>query len=752
MTETTSLNEGVDTKTSETKSAGLASLKMTQLQQLASQLGITGGSRMRKADLVKAIGDHQRGGSVAAKDAKAAKADTGTAAAPAEQPKETKARSRRAPKAEAKVEAEAAPEAQPAAEPAAAEQKPVRTRRPSRRVTDSGKAPVAAEAKTEAPEAASETEAAPAEQKAPRQRRNSKAKAEAAAEQPAANAEPKAEAAEGNGEAREERRERNNNRRDRNNRRERSNDRAERNDRGEAGEPENNGEAREERRERGNRRERNNDRAERNDRGEAGEPENNGEAREERRERGNRRERNNDRAERNNERTESSETEGGEERNERNNDRNDRNNRRERNNDRNDRNNRRERNNDRNERNNDRNNRNRRNRRDDDEPQLSEDDVVLPVAGILDVLENYAFVRTSGYLPGPNDVYVTLGQVKKYNLRKGDAIVGAIRQPREGETPNPRQKFNALVQLTSVNGKKPEDNRERVEFNKLVPLYPTERLRLETDPKLVGPRVIDLVAPIGKGQRGLIVSPPKAGKTLILQAIANAITINNPEVHLMMVLVDERPEEVTDMQRTVKGEVIASTFDRPADDHTTVAELAIERAKRLVEMGMDVVVLLDSMTRLGRAYNLSAPASGRILSGGVDSAALYPPKRFFGAARNIENGGSLTILATALVETGSKMDEVIFEEFKGTGNMELRLSRQLAEKRIFPAVDVNASSTRREEQLMSAEEVRIMWRLRRMLSGIDPQQALEVLTGKIRETGSNAEFLMLVNKTTPNKD
>ena len=774
MTETTSLNEGVDTKTSETKSAGLASLKMTQLQQLASQLGITGGSRMRKADLVKAIGDHQRGGSVAAKDAKAAKADTGTAAAPAEQPKETKARSRRAPKAEAKVEAEAAPEAQPAAEPAAAEQKPVRTRRPSRRVIDSGKAPVAAEAKTEAPEAASETEAAPAEQKAPRQRRNSKAKAEAPAEQPAANAEPKAEAAEGNGEAREERRERNNNRRDRNNRRERSNDRAERNDRGEAGEPENNGEAREERRERGNRRERNNDRAERNDRGEAaepenngeareerrergnrrernndraerndrgeaGEPENNGEAREERRERGNRRERNNDRAERNNERTESSETEGGEERNERNNDRNDRNNRRERNNDRN-------------ERNNDRNNRNRRNRRDDDEPQLSEDDVVLPVAGILDVLENYAFVRTSGYLPGPNDVYVTLGQVKKYNLRKGDAIVGAIRQPREGETPNPRQKFNALVQLTSVNGKKPEDNRERVEFNKLVPLYPTERLRLETDPKLVGPRVIDLVAPIGKGQRGLIVSPPKAGKTLILQAIANAITINNPEVHLMMVLVDERPEEVTDMQRTVKGEVIASTFDRPADDHTTVAELAIERAKRLVEMGMDVVVLLDSMTRLGRAYNLSAPASGRILSGGVDSAALYPPKRFFGAARNIENGGSLTILATALVETGSKMDEVIFEEFKGTGNMELRLSRQLAEKRIFPAVDVNASSTRREEQLMSAEEVRIMWRLRRMLSGIDPQQALEVLTGKIRETGSNAEFLMLVNKTTPNKD
>ena len=297
-----------------------------------------------------------------------------------------------------------------------------------------------------------------------------------------------------------------------------------------------------------------------------------------------------------------------------------------------------------------------------------------------------------------------------------------------------RQKFNALVRVTSVNGKNPEELKDRVEFAKLVPLYPSERLRLETDPKKIGPRVIDLVAPIGKGQRGLIVSPPKAGKTLILQSIANAITTNNPEVHLMMVLVDERPEEVTDMQRTVKGEVIASTFDRPADDHTTVAELSIERAKRLVEMGMDVVVLLDSMTRLGRAYNLAAPASGRILSGGVDSAALYPPKRFFGAARNIENGGSLTILATALVETGSKMDEVIFEEFKGTGNMELRLSRQLADKRIFPAVDVNASGTRREENLLSPEEVKIMWKLRRVLSGLETQQSLELLTNKIRET------------------
>jgi transcription termination factor Rho len=386
-----------------------------------------------------------------------------------------------------------------------------------------------------------------------------------------------------------------------------------------------------------------------------------------------------------------------------------------------------------------------------DDVEVTEDDVLLPVAGILDVLENYAFIRTSGYLPGPNDVYVSLAQVKKYNLRKGDAVVGAIRAPRDGEDRSQqtaRQKFNALVRVTTVNGKTGDDLKDRVEFAKLVPLYPSERLRLETDPKKIGPRVIDLVAPIGKGQRGLIVSPPKAGKTLILQAIANAITTNNPEVHLMMVLVDERPEEVTDMQRTVKGEVIASTFDRPADDHTTVAELSIERAKRLVEMGMDVVVLLDSMTRLGRAYNLAAPASGRILSGGVDSAALYPPKRFFGAARNIENGGSLTILATALVETGSKMDEVIFEEFKGTGNMELRLSRQLADKRIFPAVDVNASGTRREENLLSPEEVKIMWKLRRVLSGLETQQSLELLTNKIRETQSNVEFLMQVQKTT----
>ncbi|OII27493.1 transcription termination factor Rho [Frigoribacterium sp. MCBA15_019] len=386
---------------------------------------------------------------------------------------------------------------------------------------------------------------------------------------------------------------------------------------------------------------------------------------------------------------------------------------------------------------------------DDVEPEIGEDDVLIPVAGILDVLENYAFVRTTGYLPGASDVYVSLGQVKKYHLRKGDAVVGAIRQPREGDQGQGRQKYNAIVRIDSINGQPVDEAAKRVEFTKLTPLYPQERLRLETEPQKLSTRIIDLVSPIGKGQRGLIVSPPKAGKTLVLQSIANAIAINNPEVHLMVVLVDERPEEVTDMQRTVKGEVIASTFDRPAEDHTTVAELAIERAKRLVELGHDVVVLLDSITRLGRAYNLAAPASGRILSGGVDSSALYPPKRFFGAARNIENGGSLTILATALVETGSKMDEVIFEEFKGTGNMELRLSRHLADKRIFPAVDVNASGTRREEMLLSPDEVKITWRLRRALAGLDQQQALEIVLRNLRETQSNVEFLVQVQKSVP---
>ncbi|MGW0708891.1 transcription termination factor Rho [Streptomyces sp. NPDC002643] len=380
------------------------------------------------------------------------------------------------------------------------------------------------------------------------------------------------------------------------------------------------------------------------------------------------------------------------------------------------------------------------------EPQLAEDDVLIPVAGILDILDNYAFIRTSGYLPGPNDVYVSLAQVRKNGLRKGDHVTGAVRQPKEGER---REKFNALVRLDSVNGMAPEHGRGRPEFNKLTPLYPQDRLRLETDPGVLTTRIIDLVSPIGKGQRGLIVAPPKTGKTMIMQAIANAITHNNPECHLMVVLVDERPEEVTDMQRSVKGEVISSTFDRPAEDHTTVAELAIERAKRLVELGHDVVVLLDSITRLGRAYNLAAPASGRILSGGVDSTALYPPKRFFGAARNIEDGGSLTILATALVDTGSRMDEVIFEEFKGTGNAELKLDRKLADKRIFPAVDVDASGTRKEEILLASDELAIVWKLRRVLHALDQQQAVELLLDKMKQTKSNAEFLMQIQKTTP---
>ena len=382
----------------------------------------------------------------------------------------------------------------------------------------------------------------------------------------------------------------------------------------------------------------------------------------------------------------------------------------------------------------------------DAELDVNDDDVLVPVAGILDILDNYAFVRTSGYLPGHNDVYVSLSMVRKQGLRKGDAVTGMTRQPREGER---REKFTPLIKLDTVNGNDPDSARNRPEFSKLTPLYPQDRLRLETTPNNLTTRVIDLVAPIGKGQRGLIVSPPKAGKTMVMQAIANAISTNNPEVHLMVVLVDERPEEVTDMQRSVKGEVIASTFDRPAEDHTTIAELAIERAKRLVELGHDVVVLLDSMTRLGRAYNLSAPASGRILSGGVDSAALYPPKRFFGAARNIENGGSLTIIASALVETGSRMDEVIFEEFKGTGNMELKLDRRLADKRVFPAVDVDASGTRKEELLMSPEELKIVWKLRRVLHALDQQQSIELLLTKLRETQSNTEFLLQVQKTTP---
>ncbi|BCW46092.1 transcription termination factor Rho [Arthrobacter sp. StoSoilB5] len=709
MTETTELASAVDTTTSAaesstaatTKSSGLAGLKLAQLQALASQLGISGGSRMRKGDLVTAISAHRAG--------------TSTAKAPAKASSRAATAPKEAPAAEVKVAESSAPAAEVSAEAPTQEAPRGRGRGRSRRATSDGvvaAADSAAPAETQtAP--VSEAEAAPEASEAGTERRQPRTRNRRRGEAAAAPVETE------EAPAAEQRAERTEQREQRAERTEQREQRAERT------------EQREQRAERTEQREQRAERTEQREQADSGD-----QSQRERRDSRGRRE----------DSVDTEET--GNRRNRRNrrdrNDQNDRSDRRGQ--DSRDGNTRSDRFRDRNER-----RRGRAQGPDVDDIEVTEDDVLLPVAGILDVLENYAFIRTSGYLPGANDVYVSLAQVKKYNLRKGDAVVGAIRAPREGEDRNQqssRQKFNALVRVTSVNGKTPEELKDRVEFAKLVPLYPSERLRLETDPKKIGPRVIDLVAPIGKGQRGLIVSPPKAGKTLILQSIANAITTNNPEVHLMMVLVDERPEEVTDMQRTVKGEVIASTFDRPADDHTTVAELSIERAKRLVEMGMDVVVLLDSMTRLGRAYNLAAPASGRILSGGVDSAALYPPKRFFGAARNIENGGSLTILATALVETGSKMDEVIFEEFKGTGNMELRLSRQLADKRIFPAVDVNASGTRREENLLSPEEVKIMWKLRRVLSGLEQQQSLELLTNKIRETQSNVEFLMQVQKTT----
>ncbi len=364
--------------------------------------------------------------------------------------------------------------------------------------------------------------------------------------------------------------------------------------------------------------------------------------------------------------------------------------------------------------------------------------------GILDILpEGYGFLRCTGYLPGDKDVYVAANIIRKSRLRKGDIITGPIRPARAQE------KFPALVRAVTVNGVDPEEAQGRRRFGDLTPLFPDDRLRLEVDGQAnhILPRIVDLIAPIGKGQRGLIVSPPKAGKTTVLKEVANSIAHNNPECHLMVVLVDERPEEVTDMQRSVKGEVIYSTFDRPAEEHTQVSELAIERAKRLVEQGMDVVILLDSITRLARAHNLATPASGRILSGGVDSTALYPPKRFFGAARNIEEGGSLTILGTALVETGSRMDEVIFEEFKGTGNMELRLDRKLADKRIYPAIDIEASGTRREELLFHKDELTEVWKLRRVLLALEPGPALELLIDRLKSTKSNAEFLVSIAKS-----
>ncbi|MFC7402756.1 transcription termination factor Rho [Citricoccus sp. GCM10030269] len=686
MTETTELpTASVGDATQEPATGGgLAGLKLAQLQALASQLGITGGSRMRKSDLVAAISSHQRGGSVAdrkpaesAEQADKTSEETGGGAAAA--PKRGSRGAKRSTEEPAAETAEQSAQPADTAAPAAAE-RPSRRSRSRRAESPAGAA--GDDASTQSAESSAEPAAQPAKQDSSRDSNKESTKD--------SNKESNKDSDDTAGQQ-----DRNGQRGNRNNRNDRNNRKDNRDNR------DSNRDNRD-----GNRNDRQQDKSEGNREGGQ--------------------DRDNNRGNRDGNRDNNRDDDNNSRRNRRNRNRNDR-------------------------------NRNRRGRGgpEVDETEVTEDDVLLPVAGILDVLDNYAFVRTSGYLPGPNDVYVSLSMVKKYGLRKGDAVVGAIRAPRDGESQGGgsgggnRQKFNALVRLNSVNGQPAEnEDPQRTKFNDLVPLYPQERLRLETDPKLVGPRVIDLVSPIGKGQRGLIVSPPKAGKTMILQSIANAITTNNPEVHLMMVLVDERPEEVTDMQRSVQGEVIASTFDRPADDHTTVAELAIERAKRLVEMGRDVVVLLDSMTRLGRAYNLAAPASGRILSGGVDSSALYPPKRFFGAARNIENGGSLTILATALVETGSKMDEVIFEEFKGTGNMELRLSRQLADKRIFPAVDVNASGTRREENLLTGEEIKIMWKLRRVLSGLDTQQALEILTNKIKDTQSNAEFLMLVSKTT----
>ncbi len=367
----------------------------------------------------------------------------------------------------------------------------------------------------------------------------------------------------------------------------------------------------------------------------------------------------------------------------------------------------------------------------------------IPCTGILDVLpDGFGFLRTNGFTQGDRDVYVSLSQIRRFGLRRGDEIQGQVREPKDNE------KYNALLKIDGVNGVDPEVARGRPVFEKLTPLYPEERLRLETDEHDTAARIMDIMCPIGKGQRGLIVSPPKAGKTTILKKLANSIAINNPEVDLIVLLVDERPEEVTDMQRSVKGTVVSSTFDQPSENHVQVTELVLDRVKRLVEMGHDVVVLLDSITRMARAFNLNTPASGRILSGGVDSTALYPPKKFFGAARNIEEGGSLTILATALVDTGSRMDEVIFEEFKGTGNLEIRLDRRLADKRIFPAIDIDATGTRKEELLMEPAEAAAVWKLRGVLHSLDPAAAIELLIKKVRETGSNAEFLSALAKNS----
>jgi len=675
------------------KTATLSAMKLPQLQALASELGVSGTTKMRKSDLVDAI---KNGGVVAPKaDApkqeapKRTRSGAAAGAKDGQTPKNDDSQTQAdAPKTDDAPTVVDAPKASRN-----------RSRAPKKDAADAGQSSEGAAPSVDATSDHVE-KASDADERA---RRAAEAVASAAGNPDAAKAQADGEGQRGRGRGNNNDRKSNSDRNANNNgERNSSNDRASNSDRN----ANNNGE-----------RNTNNDRASNNDRTNGDETRgNNGDGG--RRDRGTNNERNQSNSDRGNARGNNDNTEDGRRRRGRGRGRN-------------------------------------RTQGDEVSPRenLDDDDVrddeeLSPVGGIVDVLDSYAFIRTTGYLPGKSDVYVSMNQVRKYGLRKGDAISGTVRPPRPGER-GQRQKFSALAHVEKVNGLDPAAAKDRPIFGDLTPLYPQSRLHLETDSRNMTNRVIDLVAPIGKGQRGLIVSPPKAGKTLVLQSLANAITTNNPEVHLMVVLVDERPEEVTDMQRTVKGEVIASTFDRPAEDHTTVAELAIERAKRLVEMGQDVVVLLDSITRLGRAYNISAPASGRILSGGVDSSALYPPKRFFGAARNIEHGGSLTILATALVETGSKADEVIFEEFKGTGNMELKLSRTLADRRVFPAVDVNASGTRREEILMSAEELKVMWKLRRVLTALEQQQAIELLLGKLKENQTNAEFLMQVAKTTP---
>ncbi|PPK64788.1 transcription termination factor Rho [Actinokineospora auranticolor] len=664
--------------------AGLSGMVLAELRELAGQLGIASTTGMRKGDLIAAIKERQGGGSGGATAQQLPLNGT-------DAPAPTKAR-RTAAKAEQPAEVrptEVAP-APPVAAEAAPESRAAEGGRESRRRRASraagspeGAAPAAQPQATTAPTAPAEAERQP------------EARPARTDERPQG--------------------ERGDRRRDRNDRGDRG-DRQDRGDRNDRGDRQDRGDRNDRNNDRGDRGDRNNDRGDRQDRGD----------RNDRGDRGNRQDRH-DRGDRNdrNDRQQDNRATGPDDDDE---DGGGRRGRRFR-------------------------DRRRRGGRVEgggggqNDTEVREDDVLLPVAGVLDVLENYAFVRTSGYLAGSNDVYVSLSLVRKHGLRRGDAITGLVRQPREGE--QQRQKFNPLVRVESVNGLEPDQARNRPEFTKLTPLYPNERLRLETEPHILTTRVIDLVMPVGKGQRALIVSPPKAGKTSVLQAIANAITTNNPEIYLMVVLIDERPEEVTDMQRSVKGEVIASTFDRPPGDHTSVAELSIERAKRLVEMGHDVVVLLDSITRLGRAYNLAAPASGRILSGGVDSTALFPPKRFLGAARNIEGGGSLTIFATALVETGSAGDTVIFEEFKGTGNAELKLDRKIADKRIFPAVDVDPSSTRKEELLLSPDELAVTVKLRRVLHALDSQAAIELLLDRLRKSRTNIEFLMQVAKTTP---